>query len=102
MFISFAGRDGLLHCYSFLQYQFTSGERKIKVKQHGNASKGSRPFKPSATSTMERLKELVQTSTPKVAVNRLLEEKGGMENICSFGDIACDRQQAANFRRNVR
>ena len=102
MFISFAGRDGSLHCYSFLQYQFTSGERKIKVKQHGNASKGSRPFKPSATSTMERLKELVQTSTPKVAVNRLLEEKGGIENICSSGDIARDRQQAANFRRNVK
>ena len=102
MFISFAGRDGSLHCYSFLQNQFTSGERKIKVKQHGNASKGSRPFKPSATSTMERLKELVQTSTPKVAVNRLLEEKGGIENICSSGDIARDRQQAANFRRNVK
>ena len=102
MFISFAGRDGSLHCYSFLQYQFTSGERKIKVKQHGNASKGSRPFKQSATSTMERLKELVQTSTPKVAVNRLLEEKDGIENICSSGDIARDRQQAANFRRNVK
>ena len=102
MFISFTGRDGSLHCYSFLQYQFTSGERKIKVKQHGNASKGSRPFKPSATSTMERLKELVQTSTPKVAVNRLLEEKGGIENIRSSGDIARDRQQAANFRRNVK
>ena len=85
--ISLAGRDGSLHCYSFLQYQFTSGERKIKVKQHGNTNKGSRPFKPSATSMMERLKGLVQSSTPMVAVNRLLEEEGGIENIRFSGYI---------------
>ena len=102
MFIPFAGRDGSFHCYSFLQYQFTGGERKIKVKEHGNATKGSRPFKPTATSTMVRLKELVRTSTPKVAVNRLLEEGGGIENVRSSADIARDRQQAANFRRDVK
>ena len=44
----------------------------------------------------------MQTSTPKVAVNLLFEEKGGIENVCSSGDIARDRQQAANFRRDVK
>ena len=73
-FVPFAERDGSFHHYSFLQYQLTGGERKIKVKPHGNATKSSRPFKPSALSTKLRLKELVQTSTPKVAVNLLFEE----------------------------
>ena len=85
-----------------MQYQFTGGERVIRVKPHGNATKSNRPFKPSAASTKTRLKELVQSSTPKVAVDRLLEEKGGIENICSSGEIARDRQQAANLRRNVK
>ncbi|CAB3980964.1 Hypothetical predicted protein [Paramuricea clavata] len=37
-----------------------------------------------------------------VAVDLLLEEKGGIKSIRSSGDIACDRQQAANFRRDVK
>ena len=49
-----------------------------------------------------RLKELVQTSTSQVAVGLLLEEKGGIESIRSSGDIARDRQKAANFRRDVK
>ena len=60
------------------------------------------PFKPSTASTKVRLKELVQTSTPKVTVGLLLEEKGGIGSIRSSGDIARDRQQAANFRRDVK
>lgn len=64
-FVSFAGRDGSFHNYSFLQYQFTGGERKIKVKPHDNATKSSRPFKPPASSTKLRLKELVQNQYPK-------------------------------------
>ena len=45
---------------------------------------------------------LVQANTPKVAVDLLCEEKGGLENIRSSGEIARNRQQAANFRRNVK
>ena len=44
----------------------------------------------------------MQTKTPKVAVDLLLEEKGGVENIRSSGEFARDRQQAANLRRNVK
>lgn len=47
-------------------------------------------------------KSLSKASTPKVAVNLLFEENGGIENVCSSGDIARDRQQAANFRRDVK
>ncbi|CAB3997480.1 Hypothetical predicted protein [Paramuricea clavata] len=95
-------RDGSPHYYCFLQYQFTSGENKIKPQTHGNASVSTRPFKPSEASTKTRLKQLVQTSTPKAAVDLLLEEKGGIENISSAGEFARDRQQAANFRRGVK
>ena len=44
----------------------------------------------------------METSTPKVAVGLLLEEKGGIKNVCSSGDIARDRQQATNLRRSVK
>lgn len=101
-YFSLTGRDGSIHCYSFLQYQFTGGERKIKPKPHGNATASCRPFKPSEASTKTRLKELVQTNTPKVAVDLLLEEKGGIENIRSSGEFSRDRMQAANLRRDVK
>ena len=98
----FIGRDGSTCPYSFLQYQFTKGERKIEVTPHGNSTVSNRPFKPTEASTKQRLRELVQTNTPKMAVDLLCEEKGGLENIRSSGEIARNRQQAANFRRNVK
>lgn len=69
---------------------------------HGNATVSRRPFKPSETSTKKRLRELVQFNTPKVAVDLLLQEKGGIENVRCSGEFARDRQQAANLRRNVK
>ena len=69
---------------------------------HGNSTVSNRPFKPSDPSTKQRLRLLVQTNTPKVEVDLLCEEKGELENIRSSGEIARNRQQAANFRGNVK
>ena len=98
----FIGRDGSTYPYLFLQYQFTKGERKIEVTPHGNPTVSNRPFKLTEASTKQRLRELVQTNTPKMAVDLLCEQKSGLENIRSSGEIARNRQQAANFRRNVK
>ena len=61
--------------YSFLQYQFTKGERKIEVTAYWNATVSNRPFKPTEASMKQRLRDLIQTNTPKMAVNLLCEQK---------------------------
>lgn len=83
-----------------LQYMYDGPEVAIKVKPHGNA-KTSTPFFKTSKGTIERIRSLSSTSTPKNVVNIMTREEGVELESRGPAFLPRNRQQVANFRRSA-
>lgn len=75
-------------------YKFDqAGEHPVLIRPHGNA-KNSRPYRRTRESTKLLLKEELIHNSPKVAVNTVFDNKGGLLEAKSAGELPRGRPQA--------
>ena len=74
-------------------------DHAVLVRPHGNAKKGKGPYRRTKESTKNLLKAELEHSSPKIATNKVFEDKGGIMLAESAGDLPRDRMQGYNFKR---
>ena len=88
------------HHIVLITYKFDGvDEHKVLVRSHGNSSK-QKPYYRTAPSVRRNLSSaLVQAGkAPKEALDKVLQDKGGLLRATSVGQIPWNRQQAYDIR----
>lgn len=70
----------------------------MKMEPHGNAKRTGRPYIHTQHSTLEDIKENVQTMALKAAVKQVYDKAGGVTNTQSLSEVPRDRRQAYNSK----
>ena len=83
-----------------MEYQFTGEEHRFTVRQHGNSKQGEIPYVRTQNSTIKCLKEAVCKSQPRMAIDKVAGEQGGMMGRHSAVSWPRDVKQAYNFKCN--
>lgn len=89
----------------FIQYVFEEGNPKIVVKPHGNpkgkdVDNGS--YKRTTKSTKELILKKLKSVPPRMATDKIIEERGDIMNICQAGDFPRNRNQVHNINRKLK
>lgn len=101
VFLIFLDKQGRRLPLTKVNYQFTDKEHRIPIKAHGSSKSESKPYIRTQKSTINRLKEAVATSQPRIAVDKVAEEVGGMLNGSSSGSWPKNIKQAYNLKTRV-
>ena len=83
-----------------MEYQFTGKEHRFTVRQHGNSKHAEKPYVRTQSSTIKSLKEAVCKSQPRMAIDKVAEDQGGMMGGHSAGSWPRDVKQAYNLKCN--
>ena len=84
-----------------VDYQFTGTEHKIILKAHGGSKTADKPYIRTQKSTLASLKEAVSSNQPRIALDKVAEELGGMSNGSSSGSWPKDIKQAYNLKSRI-
>jgi len=83
----FADSSNQLIPFALVVYKFDQVEdHPVVIKPHGN-SKHNRPYRRTRESTKSLLKEELNHSSPKVALNTVFDKKGGLLAAKSAGEL---------------
>ena len=83
-----------------MRYFFERKEHMIELKPHGNAKRSDAvPYRRTMPSTVKALKDALPSHSPKFAVNKIYEEKGGISNAFSGSLLPRNVRQAYNLNR---
>ena len=83
-----------------IQYVFFGGEEvPIALPSHGNSKKNKRPYFRTQKSTLDDVKENIDTMRPKHIVEKLYNEAGGILHVQSSGEVCRNRTQVYNAKR---
>eukprot|EP00112_Aurelia_sp_Birch-Aquarium-sp1_P023352 Seg6924.1 transcript_id=Seg6924.1/GoldUCD/mRNA.D3Y31 product="Serine/threonine-protein kinase EDR1" protein_id=Seg6924.1/GoldUCD/D3Y31 len=85
--------------YAILQYTFDETEHEFEVSSHGNSRKGL-PYKQTAQSIRESIKEAVAFSKPTNAMKDVRRNEGGYLSSSSLAMLPRNIKQAENFKFN--
>lgn len=67
-------------------------EHTILVRPHGN-SKEDKPYCRTMKSTVQQVTTNLTTQTPKCAIDKVFNDKGGLVKSSSAGQLPCSRNQ---------
>ena len=82
--------------YCLLQYSFEGKDRNFDIIQHGN-SKRKLPYKQTATSIRQRIKEHVAYAKPSEAMTMTRKQLGGTSKATSSGMVQRNIKQIQNM-----
>ena len=87
----------------FIQYIFGEGEQEVNVQLHGNA-KSSRcgPFKRTMKSTINLIKDQIETLPARETVHKVIKDRGGIMKVESSGEVPRNRNQVYNIAKEVK
>lgn len=90
-------RDGVAY-RSLISYRIDEGGAIISTK-HGNAKISQRLYRRTYPSTLERMKELRKTLSPRQVLSAMIAEQGGISNVVNRQALPRDRSQLYNLSR---
>ena len=101
MYMLFLDKSGKRLPIALVVYKFDGVcEHEVKTRPHGN-SKSDKPFRRTRQSTKNMLKQELEHSDPKKAVDKVFERRGGVISANSAGELPRGRAQAYNVKRSM-
>ena len=100
--ILFLDPSGDMCDLALVAYKFSGvPEHTVLVRPHGN-SKEDKLFYRTMKSTMQQVATNLSTHTPKHAVSKVFNDKGGLIQASSVGQLPRDRNQAYYLKHKMR
>lgn len=81
------------------EYQFTEDEHQFIITSHGNDTKTKKPYTGTQKSTLATLKNELKSNQPRIALDKVAEERGGLMSGHSAGSWPRDITQAYNLQK---
>ena len=85
-----------------VEYQFIEDEHQFIITPHGNDTKTKKPYTCTQESTLTTLKNGLKSSQPRIALDKVAEECGGLMSGHSAGSWPRDIPQAYNLQKKRR